>query len=338
MYAVFLNIRKPFNASGETFLKNRDSSYWLTSIKGQISLDKYGDVTKRKELSDTVDSQIKSYIEEVYTNQPYYFWLLMARDVNKEFKYFLMSHGYDGIFSTENFTTVFDRENPSEFTFTYIAFDANQIKLADGRNIDFDPMNADIRYEEGGKTVDKKEVIIEQQEPTQNVSQIDYLRNNLRKFSEKDAEINQTIFKSGGHVQKDSGSPDDAKDGGLFVGRSHATGGIKAINLSTNQPIEVEGGEVIITKPAVEDQTKREFEGKMMTNKEILSHINQSGGGVSFEKGGEMGNSCGCSGKMYKFGGETISDYMVLRKITTLYDESIKNVKNYVDNLSEQFK
>jgi GNAT superfamily N-acetyltransferase len=338
MYAVFLNIRNPFNASGETFLKNRDSSYWLTSIKGQISLDKYGDVTKRKELSDTVDSQIKSYIEEVYTNQPYYFWLLMARDVNKEFKYFLMSHGYDGIFASENYTTPFDTENPSEFTYTYIAFDANQIKLADGRNIDFDPMNADIRYEEGGKTVEKVEVVVEQQEPTQNISQIDYLRNNLRKFSEKDAEINQTIFKSGGHVQKDSGSPDDAKDGGLFVGRSHATGGIKAINLSTNQPIEVEGGEVIITKPAVEDQTKREFEGKMMTNKEILSHINQSGGGVSFEKGGEMGNSCGCSGKMYKFGGETISDYMVLRKISTIYDESIKNVKNYVDNLSEQFK
>jgi GNAT superfamily N-acetyltransferase len=338
MYAVFLNIRNPFNASGETFLKNRDSSYWLTSIKGQISLDKYGDVTKRKELSDTVDSQIKSYIEEVYTNQPYYFWLLMARDVNKEFKYFLMSHGYDGIFASENFTNTFDTENPSEFTYTYIAFDANQIKLADGRNIDFDPMNADIRYEEGGKTVEKVEIVVEQQEPTQNIRQIDYLRNNLRKFSEKDAEINQTIFKSGGHVQKDSGSPDDAKDGGLFVGRSHATGGIKAINLSTNQPIEVEGGEVIITKPAVEDQTKREFEGKMMTNKEILSYINQSGGGVSFEKGGEMGNSCGCSGKMYKFGGETISDYMVLRKISTIYDESIKNVKNYVDNLSEQFK
>jgi hypothetical protein len=338
MYAVFLNIRNPFNAQKEWLTKPNTSAYFLNQIKSLIQFDKYGDNTPRKELSDTVDSQIKSYIQEVYADQPYYFWLLMARDVNKEFKYFLMSHGYDGIFSTENFTTVFDRENPSEFTFTYIAFDANQIKLADGRNIDFDPMNADIRYEEGGKTVDKKEVIIEQQEPTQNVSQIDYLRNNLRKFSEKDAEINQTIFKSGGHVQKDSGSPDDAKDGGLFVGRSHATGGIKAINLSTNQPIEVEGGEVIITKPAVEDQTKREFEGKMMTNKEILSHINQSGGGVSFEKGGEMGNSCGCSGKMYKFGGETISDYMVLRKITTLYDESIKNVKNYVDNLSEQFK
>ena len=338
MYAVFLNIRNPFNAQKEWLTKPNTSAYFLNQIKSLIQFDKYGDNTPRKELSDTVDSQIKSYIQEVYADQPYYFWLLMARDVNKEFKYFLMSHGYDGIFSTENFTTVFDRENPSEFTFTYIAFDANQIKLADGRNIDFDPMNADIRYEEGGKTVEKVEVFVDQQEPTQNVSQIDYLRNNLRKFSEKDAEINQTIFKSGGHVQKDSGSPDDAKDGGLFVGRSHATGGIKAINLSTNQPIEVEGGEVIITKPAVEDQTKREFEGKMMTNKEILSHINQSGGGVSFEKGGEMGNSCGCSGKMYKFGGETISDYMVLRKISTIYDESIKNVKNYVDNLSEQFK
>lgn len=333
LYAVFLNIRNPFDAQNVEFAKLSNSSYWLTTIKGQLTIDKYGDLYRRKELDDAVDSQIKKYIEEVYANENYYFWLLMARDVNKDFKYFLMSHGYDGIFASENFKTVFDVENPSEFTFTYIAFDANQIKLADGRNIDFDPMNSDIRYEEGGKTKEEvKENIVEMQtqEP---LSKIESLRSQLLKSSGDD--INQKIFKSGGHVEKSSGSPDDAKDGGLFVGRSHANGGIKAINLSTNQPIEVEGGEVIITKPAVEDQTKREFEGKMMTNKEILSHINESGGGVSFAKGGEM---CGCSGKMYKFGGETLSDYMILRKISNLYDESVTNLKNYVDNLTEQLK
>ena len=35
---------------------------------------------------------------------------------------------------------------------TYVVFDSNQIKLADGSNTTFDPENADIRFEEGGST------------------------------------------------------------------------------------------------------------------------------------------------------------------------------------------
>lgn len=95
----------------------------------------------------------------------------------------------------------------------------------------------------------------------------------------------------GGKVVHDKGETNDAKRGGYFDGRPHSEGGIKAIVKETNQPIEVEGGEVVITKRAVEDDTKREFEGKMMTNREILSEINESGGGVSFEEGGEIDNA-----------------------------------------------
>lgn len=76
--------------------------------------------------------------------------------------------------------------------------------------------------------------------------------------------------------------------GGYLVGRRHSTGGIKAINKSTGQPLEMEGGEVVITRNAVSDPTKRSFNGKMMTNREILSTINQSGGGVAFADGGEV--------------------------------------------------
>jgi hypothetical protein len=76
--------------------------------------------------------------------------------------------------------------------------------------------------------------------------------------------------------------------GGYLVGRRHSTGGIKAINKSTGQPLEMEGGEVVITRNAVSDPTKRSFNGKMMTNREILSNINQSGGGVAFADGGEV--------------------------------------------------
>ena len=58
----------------------------------------------------------------------------------------------------------------------------------------------------------------------------------------------------------------DGKKGGLFVGKSHAKGGIPAIVVDTGQPIEVEGGEVIINKEASKKYWKE------------LSEINQSAG------------------------------------------------------------
>lgn len=59
----------------------------------------------------------------------------------------------------------------------------------------------------------------------------------------------------------------NAKKGGLFVGDSHAEGGIPAIVTDTGQPIEVEGGEAIINKKAT------------ALHWEELSKINQSAGG-----------------------------------------------------------
>jgi DNA-directed RNA polymerase subunit RPC12/RpoP len=109
--------------------------------------------------------------------------------------------------------------------------------------------------------------------------------------------------------------------GGLLVGNRHSEGGIKAINKSTNSPIEMEGGEVVITRNAVSDNKKREFEGKMMTNREILSRINESGGGVSFASGGDVPSSCKCSGKSYKYGGKSVSDYDIINSMNS-------NIKN----------
>jgi hypothetical protein len=53
----------------------------------------------------------------------------------------------------------------------------------------------------------------------------------------------------------------------VLVGKRHSEGGIKAVNKSTNQPLEMEGGEVVITRNAVSDNEKREFEGEMLTNR-----------------------------------------------------------------------
>jgi len=134
-------------------------------------------------------------------------------------------------------------------------------------------------------------------------------------------------FEVGGTVKTKHGQTNDGKKGGYFEGRSHAEGGIKGWNVSTNSPIEVEGGEVIITKKAVEDDELKEFEGEMLTNRQILSKINQDGGGVAFEDGGEI-HQCNCSGKAYKYGGETIEDYEILKRMQKGYSTKIQSREN----------
>ena len=95
--------------------------------------------------------------------------------------------------------------------------------------------------------------------------------------------------------------------GGMLVGKRHSKGGIKAINKSTGQPLEMEGGEVVITRDAVSDPKKRSFNGKMMTNRQILSAINESGGGVSFADGGEVpADVCFDCNAEYEYGGKTM--------------------------------
>jgi hypothetical protein len=100
--------------------------------------------------------------------------------------------------------------------------------------------------------------------------------------------------------------------GGVLVGKRHSEGGIKAVNKSTNQPLEMEGGEVVITRNAVSDNEKREFEGEMLTNREILSRINESGGGVSFADGGDIPESIHTSGKEYAYGGKMVKDHDIV--------------------------
>ena len=103
---------------------------------------------------------------------------------------------------------------------------------------------------------------------------------------------------------------------GYLVGKTHAEGGIKAVNKSTGQPLEMQGGEVVITAPAVSDTTKNEFNGKMMTNREILSQINVKGGGVAFAKGGDVPKNIKRTGASYKYGGKTMTDHEIYKHIT----------------------
>jgi DNA polymerase III sliding clamp (beta) subunit (PCNA family) len=119
---------------------------------------------------------------------------------------------------------------------------------------------------------------------------------------------------------------------GYLVGRTHDEGGIKAVNKSTGQPLEMQGGEVVITAPAVSDNTKSEFNGKMMTNREILSEINVKGGGVAFaEKGMEIPKKIKRTGASYKYGGKTMTDHEIYKYITgggIAEDFSIRDIAN----------
>lgn len=107
----------------------------------------------------------------------------------------------------------------------------------------------------------------------------------------------------------------DGKIGGYLVGRRHTQGGIKAVNADTGQPLEVEADEVIITRKAVLSPQRHEFNGERLTNLEILSRINEKGGGVSLmEQGGKTGDHyrCPCSGNKYSYNGRELSDHEIL--------------------------
>jgi hypothetical protein len=329
LYAAFLNIRNPFIARGEWFTQKKMD--WMdasVAIAKRMATDKYELFSDEyvQEIANLIkvhEGQIWDYLKKTYENESYNFWLLMARDFKSEFKNFLISHGYDGIFADEQFKDPYDVKDPRQFTNTFIVFDAAQVKLADGRNLKFDPMSADIRYEKGAQL----DMPYEQEASPEILSKGGKMRELLLAHK----------YKSGGALHNAEGVKDDAKEGGLFVGQSHANGGIKAYNVSTQQPIEVEGGEVIITKKAVDDTEKREFEGEMLTNKEILSRINESGGGVSFADGGEI-HGCGCSGKKYNYGGETLEDYMIIKRMNDAYDMTIGKSVSYVNSLVNKLK
>lgn len=157
LYKCFLRVLKPFNAIGTNFeAKKEEYGWWVSVISLAITQDKYTINYTTEQLEKTikaVESQIGAYIKEICGGngmlaQP--FWIFMARDKKSTFKAFLMSYDYDGINYAENYTEPYDINNPSEYTMAVTLFDSDQIKLGDGRNLDFDKMNPDIRYEEGG--------------------------------------------------------------------------------------------------------------------------------------------------------------------------------------------
>ena len=160
MYKCFLLAKNPFMAIGDEYeLKREGAEYWINTIIETLSWDKYKKVVsddKKQKLKQVVESQIGDYVRKVY-DQQHSFWLLMARDTNSLFKAFLMSHGFTSVFYTEEYNTPFDPQNPSQYTRAITIFNASDIKLGDGRNLNFNPMKNDIRYDKGGEIDKEKE-------------------------------------------------------------------------------------------------------------------------------------------------------------------------------------
>jgi hypothetical protein len=73
------------------------------------------------------------------------------------------------------------------------------------------------------------------------------------------------------------------KDGGLAYGNSHDKGGMPLKVESTGQNIEIEGGEGVINKRSMQMKKRIDFEGKKLTPCQIVSKINEMGGGVKFK-------------------------------------------------------
>ena len=116
----------------------------------------------------------------------------------------------------------------------------------------------------------------------------------------------------------------------MLVGNRHSEGGIKAVNKSNDSQLELEGGEVVITRNAVSDDTKSEFQGQMMTNRQILSKINSDAGGVSFAEGGEIERVKTC-GRAYEYGGKTMLDYDIVTSCGCNYDLDSDLISKYDD-------
>lgn len=155
-------------------------------------------------------------------------------------------------------------------------------------------INMNDRYKSGGRIFPQQAIMHD------GIDEVDAIANGM---FEKGGE---TDFNPDGKI-KDKIVHASGDAGGMLVGKRHSNGGIKAINKSTGQPLEMEGGEVVITRDAVSDNKKRSFNGKMMTNRQILSVINESGGGVSFADGGQVPNDLqfDCNAE-YEYGGKTM--------------------------------
>ena len=95
--------------------------------------------------------------------------------------------------------------------------------------------------------------------------QVTYYRDLIKKYRKAtDSEVNRSKV-MGFELFAKGGATKEVKKGGITYGPSHADGGIAVKNKSTNEMLEVEGGEGIINKHVMASPKKVKLNGKEMT-------------------------------------------------------------------------
>jgi len=211
----------------------------------------------------------------------------------------------------------------------YVAFEPNQIKLADGTNTTFnaksdiryedggliapngtnntfDANNPDIRYEDGGMSKSGQEVQCVNCGWAWNTEDSE----DFDKYVCHKCGFDNTLYYDTPLKNETMNVEQEVlKEGGVVVGKRHSemdedgTTGERFLVESTGQVVEVEGGEGVLCSKSMQADEKLSFDGRKMTARQIASFLNHKYGGVEFEKGGEVKNVCGCK-SMYYHGGE----------------------------------
>ena len=171
-YEVFLNIKSPFSVDAK-------GGNFQTDLDIEVAV-KY---PNEEEYKTTVKENSDNIVR-----------LAMGIDKNSFWK---LDGSFDGcIFYNFKDQSLSSQRN--EIQNTYVAFKPNQIKLADGTNLTFDPNNDDIRFENGGLT----EIEQWKLEQAQNDQQAFNLLQNYFGF-ELPENADTYEYKKGGNLDKD---------------------------------------------------------------------------------------------------------------------------------------
>ena len=111
----------------------------------RLNRDIYNEISRDERYSSN-NSIFTSYLSS--TKHAFQYFVNWGKyDNNEDFwRTILFDLGYDGVSFYESTHTY----HAFKYALTYACFESNQIKLADGTNINFDPEKEDVRFDQGG--------------------------------------------------------------------------------------------------------------------------------------------------------------------------------------------
>jgi ppGpp synthetase/RelA/SpoT-type nucleotidyltranferase len=274
-------------------------SYHTDTYKKGGEIDLFEDYKKQpKELAEIVEIYEEKYSDGEMDYESTKEFLSKANDIGYTFEYGLDNEPYNlkkmekgGRLTARTRFTDYDLDRLS---YDFVVFD-DRVETEDGKVVG---------------TINSKGHLIPKGDKT--------LKNPLVKW------LQQNSYVSNEEWQK-------LEKGGLTKGKSHKEGGIPMKVKDTGQDIEVEGGEIIVNKYSSSSNKKNKFNGKELTNCEVISEINeQDGKGVKIDcdsvEGKKYKHQEG--GKLAKGGTLNEYDKVSIKEKSRIY-------KNYKEDLSK---